>query len=729
MKYLVFAILLVMASTAVGAEHVLQSPVLRVVVDLETGGIAQCYDLRRPDSSSVFGADEDILAVAAGDFRPFGFMVTGSDSTSITMVSSVLVREANYLPLRTTITYRLAGHRLGVDYCFEALERLELLEGLDINITSSVWDSLVTRNHFSGERTIEFGPWNVWRYRALNQVYELENAFRNLSLVFANPYHSLITIETRAPHALHFTWHVLAAHETFQAVDPVGPPFASVLSPGVQLYRQIELVVTHRDTTPVTPIAYFSPFPNGYDQVIAMTFDDIPFRGWLYPESGHDPNAPMQQYLVRLMEEHPKMKMGWIVLPDAIWSEAEIQNPDYPRGEWWLAHGPRRILTAAPEDFIQWVRNVERDSLVYGYEDRVHLGSHGYHHTPELVVTKANFEFQYYDPAFNDSTFSTIVREYNLLGLGTRSHKWIRFPGFHFTRATIESLIKYGFILFDYWEIYDKLPWMLFYSEHGRIWGVGTKWEGDTPAPYEVMDKILGAGKLCHTAGHPYAWFDNGSETAYQQIHQTFEQAETDYPNLGYMFPDDVGYFADETYDIRDIQTEIACDALVFSFVGSATLGQTIVVEWPNGFDLPTAATVDGLDAPPIETRERRCLISLPELEDGPHVVRVDAVLGDSCETYVPPPGFALFQNYPNPFVPFSTIAFELSEPADVSLRIYDVSGRLVRVLTEGRRTADRHEEVWDGRDDEGRRVASGVYFYRLCAGTFVQSRKMVLVR
>jgi hypothetical protein len=562
-------------------------------------------------------------------------------------------------------------------------------------------------------------------------VYELENALRKLSLIFANPYQSLITIETMPPHALHFDWHVLVSHEPTHTADPPGPPLASVLTPGVEVCRQIELVISHRDTTPpdpIIPIAYFSPYPDGHDQVIAMTFDDIPFEAWRYPTSSHDPNARISQYLIRLLEDHPKMKMGWIILLDAIWSEGEIQNLDYPPGQWWLAHGPRRILTAAPGDFKEWIRNLDRDSLVYGYEDRVHLGSHGYHHTPEMAVEKTNFEFQHYDPVCDDNTFATVVMEYSLLGLSSQSHRWIRFPGFHFTRSAIESLIKHGFILFDYWEIYDKLPWMLFYSEHGRIWGIGTKWQGDSPSPYEVMDKILGAGKLCHTAGHPYAWFDNGSETAYQQIHETFAQAEADYPNLVYMFPDDVGYFADETYDIRDIETRVECDAFVFSFSGSATRGQTIVVEWPDSVDLPTEVAVDGLDVSPVEIRERRCIIDLPELGAGAHVVRVKAVLGDSCKTHAPTPGITLFQNYPNPFVPSSTIAFELNEPSDISLRIYDVSGRLVRILTEGPRTASYYEEVWDGTDAEGRRVASGVYFLRLRAGAFVQSKKMVLM-
>ncbi|MCK4537365.1 MAG: T9SS type A sorting domain-containing protein, partial [Candidatus Krumholzibacteria bacterium] len=90
---------------------------------------------------------------------------------------------------------------------------------------------------------------------------------------------------------------------------------------------------------------------------------------------------------------------------------------------------------------------------------------------------------------------------------------------------------------------------------------------------------------------------------------------------------------------------------------------------------------------------------------------------------------FYLRQNYPNPFNPTTRIVFAIGEPANVSLRIYDVAGRLIRVLVDERRDVDRYEEVWNGMDDRGGRVSSGVYFYRLVAGDQVRTRKMVLMR
>lgn len=89
-----------------------------------------------------------------------------------------------------------------------------------------------------------------------------------------------------------------------------------------------------------------------------------------------------------------------------------------------------------------------------------------------------------------------------------------------------------------------------------------------------------------------------------------------------------------------------------------------------------------------------------------------------------------LAQNVPNPFNPSTTIAYSLSGAGSVRLRIYDVAGRQVRTLLDEQRSpAGQAEVVWDGRNDRGAAVASGVYFYRLEAGSFVSTRKMVLLK
>jgi hypothetical protein len=92
------------------------------------------------------------------------------------------------------------------------------------------------------------------------------------------------------------------------------------------------------------------------------------------------------------------------------------------------------------------------------------------------------------------------------------------------------------------------------------------------------------------------------------------------------------------------------------------------------------------------------------------------------------PAASVLHQNVPNPVNPTTTIAFDLAQPGPVQLRVFDVAGRLVRTLVTGRRAAGPHAVTWNGLDDRGARVASGLYFYALHAGGEVVTRRMVLL-
>jgi len=89
----------------------------------------------------------------------------------------------------------------------------------------------------------------------------------------------------------------------------------------------------------------------------------------------------------------------------------------------------------------------------------------------------------------------------------------------------------------------------------------------------------------------------------------------------------------------------------------------------------------------------------------------------------------ALQQNRPNPFNPTTTIEYSLAVGGRVSLRVYDVKGRLVRTLVDAQKGPGVYAPVWDGRNDRGESVSTGVYFYRLRAGEKVLTRKAVLLK
>jgi len=89
----------------------------------------------------------------------------------------------------------------------------------------------------------------------------------------------------------------------------------------------------------------------------------------------------------------------------------------------------------------------------------------------------------------------------------------------------------------------------------------------------------------------------------------------------------------------------------------------------------------------------------------------------------------ALRGNYPNPFNPSTTIAFSLVEPGDVELAIYNSRGQKVRSLVSGNLSSGNHSVIWDGRDDRGASAASGIYFYRMHAGKYNSTRKMIMMK
>jgi hypothetical protein len=93
------------------------------------------------------------------------------------------------------------------------------------------------------------------------------------------------------------------------------------------------------------------------------------------------------------------------------------------------------------------------------------------------------------------------------------------------------------------------------------------------------------------------------------------------------------------------------------------------------------------------------------------------------------PSAYALAQNFPNPFNPSTTIRFDMREKGFMTLKIYNVAGQLVRTLVEGVKDAGSYNVAWDGMNDRGGSVASGIYFYKMETKDFSQTKKMVMLR
>ena len=91
--------------------------------------------------------------------------------------------------------------------------------------------------------------------------------------------------------------------------------------------------------------------------------------------------------------------------------------------------------------------------------------------------------------------------------------------------------------------------------------------------------------------------------------------------------------------------------------------------------------------------------------------------------------GFHLYEPYPNPFNPTTTISYDLPEQAQVTLGIYDLLGKKIKTLVNQSQDAGNKIAMWDGTDDLGRQVSAGVYLYQIQAGEFTQTRKMLFLK
>jgi hypothetical protein len=191
------------------------------------------------------------------------------------------------------------------------------------------------------------------------------------------------------------------------------------------------------------------------------------------------------------------------------------------------------------------------------------------------------------------------------------------------------------------------------------------------------------------------------------------------------------------------------------SFFGLVQLGSFAVQE-TNSWLSPFVVTADDFLSLDIDlaSAPRQADGSLPEIEllhlvQGSDLIDAGVDLGlpyngaapdlgafesnyvTSIEDYYTLPGdFQLFQNYPNPFNPTTNLEFQISDFGLVELKIYDMAGRLVTTLVNEKKAPGNYMVQWDGRDETGKLVATGVYFYRLQVGSgIVKTKKMLFVK
>ena len=139
-----------------------------------------------------------------------------------------------------------------------------------------------------------------------------------------------------------------------------------------------------------------------------------------------------------------------------------------------------------------------------------------------------------------------------------------------------------------------------------------------------------------------------------------------------------------------------------------------------------------------LSTEQKRHIASaIDQLESNPNRSRAEEIALNVLQAILPerlPTQTQLLANYPNPFNPETWIPFQLAQDATVTARIYDLTGKQIRMVELGHLPVGNYVEsgkaiYWDGKTETGEQVSSGTYFYQIEAGDYRATRKMVILK
>ena len=166
---------------------------------------------------------------------------------------------------------------------------------------------------------------------------------------------------------------------------------------------------------------------------------------------------------------------------------------------------------------------------------------------------------------------------------------------------------------------------------------------------------------------------------------------------------------------------------------GSTHPNDFISISGENYIEAPTEWTQFTYDLSDFEVQNIRVAIQC--VSNDAFVLMLDqfqvssAIIPHNDDPSVSNINTALISNYPNPFNPETTISYFIEKTGNVTLEVYNILGQKVKTLVNERINSGRHDVVWNGRDDKGRSVASGIYFYRMQNGTYSKMNKMILLK
>jgi hypothetical protein len=774
---------------------------------------------------------------------------------------SVLVRLRGFgsIPLTADMLYYVRDNSLILECKAWVSDTADFPGGLEFDMQTEYTDVSTCSQGLAGEhytlRTL------TPRQNHLNSNVTFYNAIDSVTFLFRNPFHSVWELNANGTGK-----HSLKVLQTLRPRGRPGyqwikrPDFSPRISPSDTIFRRVEV---HTGSGPATPL-YLCEHPNGYTRTLAMFWDELPNRdNWAFMTTAGATDVKYDHYFVRLMNEHPALKMGYILLVDRMlyranasfdkWSvnspyifpdsleppegkwcvgmTAEfktpltiyqtvhcepltdyrltylmktynvkdygafgqvygshndlliadehqcastdwmrrivpfttgaqdtsvtvylriqdatgtalfddaflgkagttvnlLQNPGFEinvpqflyankRRHWVDAHGPEYLVNKAPRSYLDFLKRIENGDSIYGWEKRVRIGCHGYHHSPALCQPDPDWEFEYYDPDGDLLRIQSIFRDVQTIGLTRKSLRFIRTPGFSYTASILNLLIDSGFVFLDpgldlFPSADREFSCMILTRGAHRMCAAECSFWADCSNNEDVawINAPLAHGHLCLIGSHPEALFLSGTEASYQRFNGIITACERNYSNLGYVFPDEYADNAVSVYGLRVIEATSNGSSARFVFKGAPRKGNSVL--WEGTCQ---SATFDGA-AVDSRVDNGRTYFILPAAADTIHVLLLENALRwrpaqQSHQALVRPPEM---------IVKNGVLRMRFVQETAASIDIYDLRGRKVYGSAPGRVPAGG--AVLIGLRTLG--VASGDYLYRVTfGGTILQS-------
>jgi hypothetical protein len=295
--------------------------------------------------------------------------------------------------------------------------------------------------------------------------------------------------------------------------------------------------------------------------------------------------------------------------------------------------------------------------------------------------------------------------------LTKKSLRYWRSPGFKYTKSLVDLVIDSGFVFFDI-GIKDFFYSIPLHRNGKRLWAVSTCWWADKNENHSLktFKKCLASGHLAQIGGHPEAVFEKGTERSYLRIHNILNNFEKQYPNLGYVFPDEYSDNANAIYDLKELNISRENGNITFSFQGKVKRGNSIVFE--GSFK---QALFNGKDVR-IKNNGPVSYVILPETDDQIHTLELKNVK-------------VLNRNSPiilNFHLEKNTVSFYLKKPSFVECELYNMSGRKVIKTNPKRFNAFGNHKLAYGKKGS---IVPGIYIFRLkIDGKCVDTKKISIL-